>query len=155
MSLLLPLLHLVLLAPFLWAAVLMGRRNSVLWLCVLVKSLPCRGSVLGGVARGLFVSFEFSLRPLVIQQHPQTPCSSPTVPTCLFSCWSTQNSPVPPLAWGGPAGLFSLPERLWSWLFQFLGDTSSHYYCLKFKRHCWLSPGCLLQEPTVQYMSMY
>lgn len=55
MSLLLPLLHLVLLAPPLWAAVLVGRRNSVLCLCMLVKSLPCRSSVLGGVPRGLCV----------------------------------------------------------------------------------------------------
>lgn len=74
------------------------RRNSVVWLCELVKSLPSRGSVLGGVAGCLCVSFDFALRPLVIQQHPPTPCSSSTVPTCPFSCWSTQSAPVPPLA---------------------------------------------------------
>lgn len=83
----------------------------------------------------------FSSTPKLLAPLPLSPHVS--------SCWSTQNAPMPRLAWGGPAGLFSLPERLWSWIFQFLGDTSSHYYCLKFKRHCWLSPSCLLQRPTV------
>lgn len=141
MSLLLPLLHLVLLTPSLGVAVLVRRRNSVLCLCVLVKSLPRRGSVLGGIAGYLCASFDFALRPLVIQQHPLIPWSSPTNPTYPFRYWSTQNAPVLPLVWGGPSGLFSSPERLWSWILQFPGDTSSHYYGLKLKRHCWLISG--------------
>lgn len=149
MPLLLSLLHLMLLTPPLWAAVLVRGRNSVLCLCVLVKSLPRKGSVLGGVVGSFCVSFDFALRPLVIQQWPPTPCSSPTVSMCPFSCWFTQNAPVPPLAWGDPAGLFSLPEMLWSRILQFSGDTCSHYYCLKLKRRCCLGSGCLLQRPTV------
>lgn len=86
---------------------------------------------------------------LSFSSTPPTPCCSPTVPSCPLSCCSTQNASVPALAWGGPAGLFSLSERWWSWILQFPGDASSHYYCLKFKMCCWLSPGCLLQRPTV------
>lgn len=78
MSLLLSLLHLMLLNPPLW--VLGRRRNSVLCLCVLVKSLPCRSSVLGGVAGCLCGSFEIALRPLVIQQQPQLLAPLPLSP---------------------------------------------------------------------------
>ena len=47
------------------------------------------------------MSFDFTLRPLVIRQPPHLlACSSPTAPTRPLSCCPTRNGPVPPLAPG-------------------------------------------------------
>ena len=47
------------------------------------------------------MSFDFTLRPLVIRQPPHLlACSSPTAPTRPLSCCPTRNGPVPPLAQG-------------------------------------------------------